>query len=203
MSQSTIESSTAPIEVQTEEKQDETELTLQNAYLKDSRKFINQSNRDYFKISGLNLLYYRLDDGRYFPSNCLQDIIQQIRETKKFIIWEIGNMTVLIENKCLFLYKYESFWKLIDNHDILLIYDWKYFEELYEQLLSLIRHVRLQAIYFRFNSWTTKNLDDILKIVKSVARTEVYVNYYDGSLNKSGHLFMYPAIDLHTNFYKI
>ena len=84
MSQSTIESSTAPIEVQTEEKQDETELTLQNAYLKDSRKFINQSNRDYFKISGLNLLYYRLDDGRYFPSNCLQDIIRQIRETKKF-----------------------------------------------------------------------------------------------------------------------
>lgn len=187
---------------QTRVQQDESERTISDEHTQYSMKLINDPTINYIKINGLNQIYYQLFD-LSFPANSLEKVVQQIRDVKKPIIWVIGNMSYRASNNRLYLYKNELFWKLIGNQDILSIYDWNYFDEIYEQLITLIQRVQLQSIYFRFNAWVTKNLDDILEIIKNCTQTRIFVNYYNQQVNNSDQLIIHPSIDKRIYYYEI
>ncbi len=187
---------------QTRVQQDESERTISDEHTQYSMKLINDPTINYIKINGLNQIYYQLFN-LSFPANSLEKVVQQIRDVKKPIIWVIGNMSYWASNNRLYLYKNELFWKLIGNQDILSIYDWNYFDEIYEQLITLIQRVQLQSIYFRFNAWVTKNLDDILEIIKNCTQTRIFVNYYNQQVNNSDQLIIHPSIDKRIYYYEI
>lgn len=157
---------------------DSENFTMLDNEKSDIIEYLNDEVDDYIVIRNIEAGTFMLGSA-YFSTELLDFTIKIIREKQISLKWNIGPKLLFNYKNEDRIFKKESFWKLIANHDRLSI-DWaeRSVIILYEELMQLIQGIQLDSIEFiaryKFDYEGQKVLlMEILKTIKQSTRAKI------------------------------